>query len=508
MRRTRLLGLLDALTAGLAVTMVTVIATGGWGPLRRAEDLLVALATVVAVRSLVAPVALPAVRPRTAVAAGTIVYGIVMSFIVLSRHAALQTHALDLGYYVQVVWGIATGQGPYVTLPPMHAWGDHLSPILYVFGPFQWMWPGATVLLVAQTWILAMGAFAVFGFAQRRLPPRAAAAFALLYLLNPSLHGINVRDIHPQAFAIPLLIGAALAFETQRYGACVMALMAVAACREDAALAVLGFGAWIAVARSRWTVGMALGIASVFLLLVDLHYVMPYFRGAPYPHLHRYAYLGSSLGEILLNAVVRPWQWLGALLSARKALYLLAMLGPLAFVPLLAPRALVGALPGLAMNLLSTDPILFNYRSQYQSFVLPFLVLAAVEGYRGLTTAPLSERGFSSRWSAQSVLAVAFFLSVVLTARTVNDLTVTRWRLGQYQRAAYTMMAQIPAGASVSANERLVAHLATRREVYVFPYRVGRSEYVLDRHDARMSPPMDDYEQLTMRDVWVLWHRR
>src|SRR3989442_5403832 len=36
------------------------------------------------------------------------------------------------------------------------------------------------------------------------------------------------------------------------------------------------------------------------------------------------------------------------------------------------------------MSLLSCDPVLFNYRSQYQSFVLPFFVLASVDGYARL----------------------------------------------------------------------------------------------------------------------------
>src|SRR5205085_8167466 len=110
------------------------------------------------------------------------------------------------------------------------------------------------------------------------------------------------------------------------------------ACREDAAIAVVGFAIWLALARGRWTLGIALGVAGVVLLALDLHDVMPYFRGSPYPHLQRYAFLGNSLGDILLSLVARPWRWLGALASWRNAVYLLAMLGPLAFLPLFAPR--------------------------------------------------------------------------------------------------------------------------------------------------------------------------
>ncbi len=74
----------------------------------------------------------------------------------------------------------------------------------------------------------------------------------------------------------------------------------MAACREDAAVAVVGFGIWLALARARWVVGAGVAVAAVVLLMLDLHVIMPYFRGdGPYHHLYRYTHLGQSLGEIL-----------------------------------------------------------------------------------------------------------------------------------------------------------------------------------------------------------------
>src|SRR5207253_310306 len=210
-----------------------------------------------------------------------------------------QTHALDLGYYVQVVWSIAHGHGAYVTLPPMHAWGDHFSPILYLLAPLGRLAPGGSALVLAQTVVLCSGAVAVFVYAARRLhsvsdAARPAAAFALLYLVNPSLHGTNIRDIHPQAFAITFLVWAAAAFDARRYGWCAFALLLTLGGREDAAIAVVGFGLWLALARRRWALGVTVLAASVLVLLIDLTWVMPYFRGSPYPHLGRYSHLGAS----------------------------------------------------------------------------------------------------------------------------------------------------------------------------------------------------------------------
>jgi uncharacterized membrane protein len=501
---------LDASAVGIGAMFLGIVAFGGFRlagvGLTRPENLVVALAAIVGIRTLLVPMRLPRVRAERVVAAGLVAYVALMTFVSLTRHRALRSHALDLGQYLQVIWNIAEGHGPMTSMPPVHFWGEHLSPIFYLLAPLEWLWRGPAPLLVAQTVILAAGAVAVFLFARVRLnDAQAAAGLALLYLANPSLHGINLRDIHPQAFAIPLLLAAALAFETSRYAWCAVAIALTLACREDAAVAVVGFGVWLGMARGRWLSGAAVAAASVAVLILDLNVVMPYFRGAAYPHLHRYAHLGGSIGEILSTVVARPWRWLAVVVSGPKLLYLAAMLAPLGFLPVAAPRALAAAVPGLAINLLALDPVLINYRTQYQSFVLPFLVLAAVDGYGRLgELGPWRER----RWplSPPAVLAVAFMASLILTARTANDLGVSRWRTGPLQDAAYALLARVPPAAVVSANERLVPHLALRPEVFIFPSGIPQSEYVIDlRTVAAKVPP--GYEVVAEEGPWALWRR-
>lgn len=165
--------------AGLGLTLVFWTGRREHWPWRP-EHFFLLLVGFVAVRAWLAPRPLPAVRPRRAVLIGVAAYAVVFSFITVTRHLTFATHALDLGYYVQLVWNLARGAGPYVSLPEMHAWGDHLSPIMYLFVPAYWLVPGPMVLLVAQS--VALGGVAVFGLARARLgDERPAAAFALLY---------------------------------------------------------------------------------------------------------------------------------------------------------------------------------------------------------------------------------------------------------------------------------------------------------------------------------------
>jgi uncharacterized membrane protein len=157
--------------------------------------------------------------------------------------------------------------------------------------------------------------------------------------------------------------------------------------------------------------------------------------------------------------------------------YLAAMLAPLAFLPLLGGWDLLGVLPALVQNLLSSDPVLYGFRAQYQSFVLPFLILAAIGGYARLA------RRRPGPWPA-AVLVVAMVASLTLASRTVNNLAVARFWPAPAQRAAYQVLARVPPAAAVSAQDPYVPHLSLRRLVFVFPVGIEKSDYVLVNLDS------------------------
>ena len=70
------------------------------------------------------------------------------------------------------------------------------------------------------------------------------------------------------------------------------------------------------------------------------------------------------------------------------------------------------------------------------------------------------------------------------------------------------MMALIPPGAPVAAYERLVPHLATRRDVWVPPRGLNEAKYVLVRNVDEIVLPPDRYELVVRDQAWTLWRRR
>lgn len=460
---------LDAIAALLGVGLLGAFV---W-PYARPEGLFVALVLVVALRHLLNPLPIPALDPWRTTVVATGAYAAIFAFITITRHLNLMTHALDLGQYVQIVWNMASGYGPRMSLPQMHAWGDHLSPILWGLVPLFWIVPGPVTLLVVQAIAFALGAPAVYLLARRRLEDDGLAAlFALLYLLNPSLQGMNVRDFHPAVLVVPLLLWAFVAAEAGRALPCAGLLVLTLASREDAALAVIGFGLWLALGRRQRLAGAATAAAAFAVLWADTRWVIPAFRGEPYSHLRRYAAFGGSLLDIMLALLLHPLHVLAQIATRGRLVYALAMLAPLGFLPLLGPAELAGALPALAQNLLSRDPILYHHRTQYQAFVLPFLVLAAVAGAARL-------RARRPERFAKGAVAFAIVASLVLSSRMMNEFAIYRWWPDASDRAAHRVMARVPAAAALSAQDPYVAHLSLRPLVFVFPVGIEKADHLL-----------------------------
>jgi uncharacterized membrane protein len=469
---------LDALALVLLALVLLAIVTGGVPLggrllLGRAEDPLVAAMVVAALRHVRRPYALEPAAPGRLVAVGVLVYVAALSFITITRHWNLRTHAVDLALYDQMVWSIVHRGAPYSTLPELHGWGDHFTIILYLLAPLYRLAPSVLTMLVVQCVALALGAFAVWGLGRRLLgDDRLAALLAVLYLVNPSLHGVNLRDFHPQALAVPLLLAALYCFETARWAPYWGAVLLTLACREDASLAVMGLGAWALLVRRRPWTGAATAALGMAWLVAATQWLIPHFRGQTYSHLRRWGHLGGSLDQIVLGMLTRPLDVLGTVLDPARLVYALAMLGPWGLLPALGPAGLLPALPALAPNLLSRDPVTFHHRTQYTVYLLPFLALAAVLGVRRL-------RAWKGPRAVLLALGLAFCVSLALTSRTVNDLQVSRWWPSARTRDVHALVARVPPGVVVGADERIVPHLAHRPAVYIFPQRLERCDWLV-----------------------------
>jgi uncharacterized membrane protein len=296
------------------------------------------------------------------------------------RHWLFQSTAFDLGFFDQATFLISQGQPPIVSFWGFHVMGGHADWILYAIAGLYRLYPSVYWLLAIQALALSLGALPTWYLArQAALKPHQATAVAIAYLLYPLIFNVNLFDFHPEVIALPLLLASVLAARQQRLGWFVLCVGLILGCRDALALTVIAMGFWLIVWEKRpWHGAIAIVLGVVWFLLAT-KVVIPAFRPGGVESVWRFAYLGKSLPEILLNLILKPHLVIPALFTLKNLEYLVLLFAPIAWGLSLAHLApLVPILPTLGMNLLSTVDQQKDLLHQYSLPAVPFLILTAI----------------------------------------------------------------------------------------------------------------------------------
>src|SRR5712691_7175202 len=322
----------------------------------------------------------------------TLVYAVEMSHQALLRYDTFKATAFDLGNMDQVLWNTLHGRLFQFTNQAIDWYGPptrlaiHFEPIilplslLYAFGA------DPRILLAFQTLALGSGSLPGFLLTRSTLPqcPLPGGWWATTDLLAPALIGMNIFDFHPVALATPLLLYALLALEYKHYAWFLVACVLAACTKEDVPLAIALLGILVIWKYGLPRLGLTLLIGGALWSLIAFKIIIPHF----YPGVqannfwYRYEELGSSPGAAILNLFVRPWVFFSLFFTLERLYYLLSLVRGFGFFPLLAPEWLLPTLPSLAVNLLSTDPLLYTGVYHYNATIIPSLMIAAIFGVR------------------------------------------------------------------------------------------------------------------------------
>jgi uncharacterized membrane protein len=323
-----------------------------------------------------------------------VVYTVEMSHQAILRYDTFKAGAFDLGNMDQVLWNTIHGRFFQFTNQAIDWYGPptrlaiHFEPIILPLSLLYAFHADPRILLVFQTLALMSGALPIFLLTRKYLSewPMFATLMAAAYLLSPALLGLNIFDFHPVSLATPLLLYAILALTYKRYAwfliACVLACM----CKEDIPLAVAVFGILVIWKYKLPRLGTILIIGGLLWSVLAFKVIIPHF----YPGIqannywYRYEALGSSPGAAVANLFIHPWLLFSTFFTMDRFFYLVNLLRGGGFLSLLSPEWLLPALPSLAINLLSTDPVLYSGVYHYNAAIIPFIMLSAIHGTRRL----------------------------------------------------------------------------------------------------------------------------
>jgi uncharacterized membrane protein len=423
-------------------------------------------------------------------------FAVLLSRITLVNFHAFSPHTFDLGLYDNILWHTAHGDllGCSYLKGGHHA-SAHFDPILLALAPIYRLAPGASTLLVVQVLWVGATALPLHLLAREKLgSPLAGLVFAAAYLLHPAVHGAALYEFHSLALASPLLVWMVYLLERRAYRRYASALAAALLCREDVALLACFVGLYAILRRERRSlrVGWLTILAGVSYLAVvkwlfmDSHDLLN--DGAQsYGFSYYYADLipkgSSAVRGILETILTNPLFVLQKVLIPAKLEFLVVVMLPLAFLPLLARPARVMLVYGVLFTMLASKPAVYSIAFQYSCVLVPLTfataVLALADLHRCATVAAI---GFDPARLRRALLAFVVTASAIVSyQRGVLNPAVEFYagfqrvirELDDVSRENYAWIRgavdSIPEGASVAATSRAGAFISSRRDAYAYP---------------------------------------
>jgi uncharacterized membrane protein len=384
-------------------------------------------------------------------------------------NAAFGAARLDLGNAVQAIWSTAHGrflettdtQGVQIV-----RLGSHVDPLLALFAPLWRVWPSPTMLVVAQALAVSAGVLPVYRLARKHLgSERAAVSFALVYLMYPATQWNAFSPgtgFHAVSFAVPLLLYAIWFLDEERWAWFAVTAVLVAASKEQMPLVVGCLGIWYGVTRRRPAVGAAIFFTGLTLTAVDFLYVIPHFSPTGVtPFAGRYADVGGTPAGILETLFKHPGRLVVAAFTLHKLAFVLLLFLPFLGLWLRAPLLLLGALPDLAINLLSSDGNMTRLGYQYTAAIAPLVLAATIFGASRLRVRPET----TALWVFVAVGVTAFLSPLWTLPHLLRDANPAN---GVHE-ARVAAVKLVPPGAPVSSSVMLGGRLSARRRIFTFP---------------------------------------
>lgn len=402
---------------------------------------------------------------------------------------------VDLGAYHSVFWNLAHRGTPYNGVERVHQWSNHLEIGLVWLGIPYRVLATPVWLLGAQTLAVAAAAFPIEAIARRITRDRLISTLAALaMLLTPQLVLADLADFHAATLCVLPIAILAWGIEVDSPRAVGLGALAAISLREQMGLLLVAAGvAWvIRHGRRRLLAALVLGAGGLAFFFIAVKWLVPAFgSGQSFRYMAQYNRLGGTADGVLATASREPLTFLAMAFQGDRKLFVLELASaalPLLLLSLRSIRRaawpLLLAAPLLAVQLYSDEPAKWSIQSHYGAPLVPLFAAAGV-----MALALLPPRGDLRTIAAAAWLSLVMMHDARALPSPLDLASAGGAAFSQSPRfaALRKAIAAVPPQASISAQEDVVPHVASRADVHVFPDGEASDDYVLlDRTGASL----------------------
>ena len=407
-------------------------------------------------------------------AAGALLFAMVFGRLGVQHHDNFGTWSYDMGIYDQGFWLVSRGGQSFMTVRGMEFWGHHLNVIVLVFVPFYWLGAGPSFLYVAQAVGLAAAAFPIYLIARDRFArPWIGLLFAVVYLMYAPIQWISWANFHPESLVIAPLLYAWWFGSNRRWRGMFISLLIALSIREDTALVVIMLGLILVLMyrpgkgdhRDRMMALATCGLGVVWYA-VATRVVIPHFNQGKQPFYIQYFYsnYGKDVPGIVSTMLRHPNRVIGDATQPDRLRFYRDLALPLGGLPLVAPLALLMAVPQMLASVIGLSPYARSIHYQYTAMMIAPLLIASIEGGRVLFRFKIM-RTLLPIW----LLGCAYMTNVAWSPSPIGASYNVWARPTPRHDSMREALKLVPDDASVSATYTLLPHLSHREQIYDWP---------------------------------------
>ena len=438
---------------------------------------------------------------------------VVLEWFTLTRYWGLG-YGSDLASAVQGFWLIGEGYLPESTLLGESYIAQQASFIIYPLAQATRIFPLAQTLLTIQALALAVGIVPLWKLSRQEanLGVGTSAAIIFAYGVSAAVHNMNLAGFHPETLAIPAMFGIVLHTRLgRRHPASQMAQSAAALraasrrapnrmfagrrhwwsitpleksdlplrdlvllwifvavailSRADLALAIAAFGILVII-EGREKLGWALFGVGVTWFVVVIWVIQPALSGGDYLYSQYFSDYGTGNPLYVMGGMLsQPGDVLRDIFTQSNFVTVVKLIAPLVFLPLVAFRYLVPAIPLYALYLVADVPEGSIAEATQTVPLLVFVFVAAVFALKR-SGQVLVER---VRVNRQVVFALALAAAVFFFQDSSTSPYQSSW--GWYNQSTEETIRLdavdiVPEDAVVRASPSFLPRLAERVGVY------------------------------------------
>lgn len=432
------------------------------------------------------------------------------------RYRTYSAPNFDFGIFVNMFHNMKETLLPTVSCERdviMSHFDVHISPIWYLLLPFYAVFPTPETLQIGQAVILASGVFPLFLICRKHLLSKSMSIGAvLIYACLPALSSGTFYDIHENCFLTPLLLWMFYCFEKDKPIPMYLFALLTLTVKEDAAVYVAIFALYAFFSRKKYLHGGILIVCSIVYISVAVAMLDKTGYGAMTNRYSNYTDGKDGLLPIILTCIKNPAYIFtqfavegdNGQTLASKLLYILQMLVPLGFVPLITKKIsrYILLFPFILVNLMPLYPYQYQIGFQYSFGSIAFIIYLFVIN--------VSDMKIEGKRLAVSFCAIASALLFTVSTVPKYELYTEMWNKdqGQYKEMD-EILEQIDPNASITASTMLLPHLADRSEIYEVHYhKIGTPDSVYTDYvviDMRYSNGNSFFDKYMELDKYELY---